>query len=36
MTGSRCVVFRFAWFVQDNAVGFLEGLWVISVGEEGR
>jgi len=23
--GSRCTVIRFAWFVQDNAVGLLHG-----------
>jgi len=31
----RCVVVWFAWFVQDNAIGLLHGLAMMSVGDEG-
>jgi len=33
--GSRCTVIRFAWVVQDNAVGLLHGYRVVPVGKEG-
>ena len=33
--GSRYTVIRFAWIIQDNAVGLLHGMGVVSVDEEG-